>query len=171
MCVNIIAMLFTTLNYLHLLSLLQPSLPPGASTTGPLGYRYCSTCLVYRPARAKHCRRCQNCVLDFDHHCPYTSNCIGLRNYVFFFRFILAISGQLFLDDDYYYHYYLSRCLAVFLIVVFSISVVVLIQSAQHYQAEHNSSDSHEGDSTHKLVYVSTASFFSLTVYTYIRAL
>jgi len=61
---------------------------------GPLGYRYCSTCNIFRPPRSKHCNSCNVCVSKFDHHCPWVGNCIGERNHRFFFVFLVAISGM-----------------------------------------------------------------------------
>ena len=59
--------------------------------------KLCYVCMIMRPKRSTHCRQCDVCCEQFDHHCPYIANCVGRRNYVYFFGFI----NTLFLDCVY----------------------------------------------------------------------
>ncbi|XP_075544044.1 palmitoyltransferase Hip14 isoform X2 [Dermacentor variabilis] len=56
---------------------------------------FCSTCLVRRPLRSKHCSVCNHCVARFDHHCPWVNNCVGAGNHVYFVNYLIFLLGML----------------------------------------------------------------------------
>ena len=55
-------------------------------------YKICDTCKLIRPLRSTHCNVCNNCVLRFDHHCPWIGTCVGNQNYPYFFIYLFLLN-------------------------------------------------------------------------------
>lgn len=48
------------------------------------------TCDWYVSKTTKHCKVCNRCTKDFDHHCIWLNNCIGYNNYTSFIILLVA---------------------------------------------------------------------------------
>eukprot|EP00760_Papus_ankaliazontas_P036317 PhM_4_TR8289/c1_g1_i1/m.92587/K20028/ZDHHC2_15_20; palmitoyltransferase ZDHHC2/15/20 len=56
----------------------------------------CVKCHSYKPPRTHHCSACGECVLMYDHHCPWIAQCVGHRNRKYFLLlcfYAIAVSG------------------------------------------------------------------------------
>ena len=45
-------------------------------------------CLIVKGTRQRHCFICDACFIGYDHHCPWTSKCIGEENKKYFYLFL-----------------------------------------------------------------------------------
>ena len=52
---------------------------------------YCDVCETHVTENAKHCRVCNRCTSEFDHHCIWVSNDIGDENYIDFLRMLYSL--------------------------------------------------------------------------------
>ena len=50
----------------------------------------CPDCEVLKTPRSRHCNLCNKCVDRFDHHCPWVNNCIGRKNFRYFYAFVVT---------------------------------------------------------------------------------
>ncbi|KAF2748693.1 hypothetical protein M011DRAFT_399788 [Sporormia fimetaria CBS 119925] len=52
---------------------------------------FCVQCMVRRPLRSKHCKRCERCVARTDHHCPWVNNCVANNNHRHFVLYLISM--------------------------------------------------------------------------------
>ncbi|CAL6000026.1 Palmitoyltransferase [Hexamita inflata] len=50
----------------------------------------CQKCNHIKPERTHHCSVCNQCCMKYDHHCPWVANCVGLKNYGYFIKFLVT---------------------------------------------------------------------------------
>lgn len=53
--------------------------------------KYCLECNLFRVQGMAHCRDCDRCILDMDHHCMWFGNCIGRNNIRHFHVYLYSV--------------------------------------------------------------------------------
>ena len=53
---------------------------------------YCPKCQRKKEYGSFHCIICKKCVMNYRHHCFWTNNCIGSKNYFYFILFIFFLT-------------------------------------------------------------------------------
>lgn len=54
-------------------------------------FTVCQFCNVIRTAQTTHCYDCDSCVIELDHHCPWTGHCIAKANLTPFYVFLWCV--------------------------------------------------------------------------------
>ena len=57
-----------------------------------------------RPPKASHCKVCNHCVKQFDHHCHFFNQCVGPRTRLLFYVFAILLMMSTYC---YFFNYYL----------------------------------------------------------------
>ena len=60
--------------------------------TNPNTSRHCTTCLIIKPLRAKHCKETDRCYARFDHYCPWIVNAVAVKNHGKFVAYLSIAS-------------------------------------------------------------------------------
>lgn len=95
--VGLVIFVFQTISYAYT-SLINPGIPHKKSLIGKNGeiqlkdFRICEFCslIMNMDIDTTHCEDCNICIEGHDHHCPWTSKCVGKRNLWSFYGFVIG---------------------------------------------------------------------------------
>ncbi|KAH3681556.1 hypothetical protein WICPIJ_007430, partial [Wickerhamomyces pijperi] len=77
-----------------------------------LTIRYCQTCYTWRTPRTFHCSKCDSCISLHDHHCIWLNNCVGERNFRYFYNFVMfGVISSAFSCSFGYFHIFKYKAL------------------------------------------------------------
>ena len=54
-------------------------------------YPFCLICCSNIYSTSKHCKKCNKCIENFDHHCNWLNNCVGKYNYGYFYLLLFIV--------------------------------------------------------------------------------
>ena len=54
-------------------------------------YPFCLICCSNIYSTSKHCKKCNKCIENFDHHCNWLNNCVGKYNYGYFYLLVFIV--------------------------------------------------------------------------------
>eukprot|EP00918_Siedleckia_nematoides_P052284 GHVU01114263.1.p1 GENE.GHVU01114263.1~~GHVU01114263.1.p1 ORF type:complete len:389 (+),score=72.07 GHVU01114263.1:403-1569(+) len=74
-------------------------------------------------SRTKHCRACNKCVSEYDHHCKWLNNCIGRENYRQFLLLLFFVGAMTII----------SVCMALYTIIGQAVGGLVEIYWKEYY--------------------------------------
>lgn len=60
------------------------------------GWKECYPCNIYMGPGTSHCRRCDVCLYELDHHCPWMGKCVAKDNLLAFYTFLFFTFLSLF---------------------------------------------------------------------------
>ncbi|KAF8367853.1 dhhc-11 [Pristionchus pacificus] len=75
---------------------IPPTKPPPGKKGHIIQNGFCTICDVdVSGTGSKHCKRCNKCCEQFDHHCVWLNTCIGGKNYKLFLLLIISLAVYL----------------------------------------------------------------------------
>ena len=79
-----------------------PGAPPKPRTVA------CGHCQIQRPMQARHCQHCGQCVLNIDHHCPWSGKCIAENNMFAFNTFLCILCFEIYFMIGLFVYYWVA---------------------------------------------------------------
>mmetsp|Transcript_47436 Transcript_47436/g.69396 ORF Transcript_47436/g.69396 Transcript_47436/m.69396 type:complete len:206 (+) Transcript_47436:24-641(+) len=93
-----LALSTTSLASLTVVALKDPGVVPRHTVPKGQGWTLCDRCDSFRPPHSVHCSQCNVCIEEYDHHCAWSSKCIGKMNMKWFRVFLLSLASTLVFD-------------------------------------------------------------------------
>jgi len=87
---NLLIALLLTMN-VSLAVVITIAHPGDPTPLHPSRATYCSFCRTDVDKSSKHCKSCNRCCINFDHHCKWLNSCIGESNYLFFYWYLVSL--------------------------------------------------------------------------------